>query len=249
MIQAMIFDMDGTLVQTEQMKAVSYARALAELSGGAVAEADVQAAYADVVGRSREEVARALAERFGLASVARARLAEDGEREPWEVLVDVRLGYYDAMIADAADVRAHRWPTALALLDQARHNLCKVALATTSNRETTTTVLGALGLQDAFDVIATADDVRHTKPHPEAYRYVAVHLGILPRHCLAIEDSPAGIRAALAAGVPCVAVTTDYTRERVHEAGLLEPEWVVDDHGALAEVVQRRLDAESGAGG
>ena len=245
MTQAMIFDMDGTLVQTEQMKAVSYARALSDLSEGTIAEADVLAAFTDVVGRSREEVARTLAEQFNLEQVAQARLAESGGKEPWQVLVDVRLGYYEAMIADAEDVRAHRWPTALTLLEHARHNLCKTALATTSSRETTTIVLGALGLQDDFDVVATADDVRHTKPHPEVYRYVAVHLGILPKHCLAIEDSPAGIRAALAAGVPCVAVTTDYTRDRVHAADLLDPEWIVDDHQLLVEVVQRRIDAEA----
>lgn len=70
MIRAMVFDLDGTLVQTERLKAASYARAAAELCGEAIGEEDVIEAFKDVLGRSPREVAVALTERFGLEEAA-----------------------------------------------------------------------------------------------------------------------------------------------------------------------------------
>ena len=78
MIKAMIFDLDGTLVQTERLKAISYARAAVELCPDDLSENDVVEAFKDVVGLSCREVATALVERFGLASKAKERMAEFG---------------------------------------------------------------------------------------------------------------------------------------------------------------------------
>ena len=82
MIQAMIFDLDGTLVQTERLKAISYAQAAVELCPDALTEAQVIEAFKEVVGLSRQEVAATLMERFGLEDAARARMAEFGVNTP-----------------------------------------------------------------------------------------------------------------------------------------------------------------------
>jgi len=100
-------------------------------------------------------------------------------------------------------------------------------------------VLEAINLTDAFDFVATRDDVEHGKPDPEIYLLVARELGARPEQCLVIEDSPAGIEAALAAGMEVIAVTTPFTRERVRQAGLLPPEQVVDDPARLMGAVDR----------
>ena len=91
MIRAMIFDLDGTLVQTERLKAVSYAKAAAELCPRRISEEDVVEAFTEVVGRSRREVAIALLERFELQQAAQARMAEFGVNTPWQAFVQVRL--------------------------------------------------------------------------------------------------------------------------------------------------------------
>lgn len=250
MIRLLIFDLDGTLVETERLKAESYAKAAHELDEG-IAEEKVVEAYKDVVGLSREAVATALMERFGLEDAARQRLDEFGASEPWGAFVGVRLRYYHAMLDDAELIRSHRWPITTALLRHAHAYACKVALATTSTRDTADKVLRALGFSDAFDFTATADDVAETKPDPEVYRLVTDALGVAPADSLAIEDSPAGIGAALAAGVACIAVTTDFTRERVHEAvrdGLIDRRWVVDEPSALPEVVRALLEERNRGG-
>ena len=75
MIEAIIFDLDGTLVQTESLKAISYARAARQLCSNSLTEEVVIEAFKDVVGLPREEVAKRLMERFGLEKAAKARRA------------------------------------------------------------------------------------------------------------------------------------------------------------------------------
>jgi beta-phosphoglucomutase len=77
MIHAVIFDLDGTLVETEELKALSYARAAVELRPE-LQEADVMDAFMDFVGLSRQEVARGLMQRFGLDAAAWKRAPEPG---------------------------------------------------------------------------------------------------------------------------------------------------------------------------
>jgi beta-phosphoglucomutase-like phosphatase (HAD superfamily) len=104
-------------------------------------------------------------------------------------------------------------------------------------------VLSVLGLADAFDVVATREDVRHGKPDPEIDLLAAKKLGVPPEEFLVIEDSPAGVKAALAAGMVVVAVATTLTRRGLRESGVLDPQWVVEDPRTLPAVVRRRIEA------
>lgn len=247
MIRAVIFDLDGTLVQTEQLKALSYARAVAELRPGAFTEQDVVEAFKDVVGRSRDEVAGALMARFALHEATKARMTEFGVSAPWQVLIQLRLRHYEAMLADAEVLRTSQWPHNVALLHAARQMGCKTGLASMSHCDQVRRVLQVLALEDAFDFIATRDDVEHGKPDPEIYRLVARQLNVPPRGCLVIEDSPVGVRAAISAGMDVIAVTTPFTRQQFKEQDLLDRRWVVDDPDALPDDVRQRIAAHAGA--
>jgi beta-phosphoglucomutase len=86
-------------------------------------------------------------------------------------------------------------------------------------------VLGQLGIQEVFDVIVTAEDVRASKPDPESYQLALERLSaafpekrILPGNCLAIEDTPAGIDSARNAGLMVLAVTNSYPAEKLSDA-------------------------------
>ena len=245
MIEAMIFDLDGTLVQTERLKALSYARAAVELCPRDLNEADVIAAFRDVVGLSRREVALALVARFDLGEAARARMVEFGVSTPWQAFVQVRLRHYEAMLADPDVLRRNEWPHNIALLHMARQNGCRTALATMSYCAQARRVLEVLGLTESFDFVATRDDVERGKPDPEIYLLAAGELNVPPQQCLVIEDSPSGVKAALAAGMHCVAVTTPFTRQALHEGGLLPEQWIVDDPDALPDVVARMFAAHA----
>lgn len=64
-------------------------------------------------------------------------------------------------------------------------------------------------------MIVTADDVSVGKPDPEGYLKSATMLGVLPENCIVVEDSPSGVAAASAAGIPCIALTTTHTTDQL----------------------------------
>ena len=238
MIRAMIFDLDGTLVQTEKLKATSYARAAVELCPYEIQEKEVIEAFKDVVGLSRQEVAASLVKRFDLAERAQGRMAEFGVSTAWQAFVQIRLVIYQEMLANPQVIRENQWPHNMALLDQALREKCKVGLATMSYCHQAQRVLEILKLKDAFDFIATRDDVERGKPDPEMYLLVARELGVDPTECLVIEDSPTGVLAAINAGMKVIAVSTPFTRQRLHDSGLLPGEHIVDDPHDLERVVE-----------
>jgi HAD superfamily hydrolase (TIGR01509 family) len=240
MIRAFVFDLDGTLVETEELKALSYARAAAELRPD-LNEGEVMEAFKDLVGLSRQEVAVGLMRRFGLERAARTRMVEFGVNTPWQAYVQIRLRIYEALVADPELVRAHSYPHNIALLRDVRSEGYPTALATQSHREQARRVLYILGLADEFDVVVTRDDVEHGKPDPELHLLAARELGVRPEECLAIEDSPTGVKAALAAGTEIVAVTTDLTRQKFRDTNLLDRSHVVDDPRALPAVVRHLI--------
>jgi beta-phosphoglucomutase-like phosphatase (HAD superfamily) len=241
MIRAMIFDLDGTLVQTERLKAISYARAVIELCPHEVSESQVIESFKEVVGLPRRTVAQSLVDKFDLADKAAARMPEFEVSTPWQAFIQVRLQHYEAMLADPKILLESRWPHNLALLEEARRADCKTGLATMSTCNQAQRVLDILNLKGEFDFVATRDDVEHGKPNPEIYELVASQLDTPAQQCLVIEDSPAGVKAALAAGMWCIAVTTLFTRAAIHDRQLLDGRWVVDEPGELPAVVQHMI--------
>lgn len=237
MILAVVFDLDGTLVETEELKALSYARAAVELRPEELSVAQVIDAFKEVVGLSRREVAIALIQRFALEKAAQARIAEFGVDKPWQAYVQIRLRIYEDMLNDSRLLWRYRYPHTLALLNEVQQEGCLTALATMSYCAQVRRVLEILGMSKAFNFIASRDDVEHGKPDPEIYLLVAHELGIPPEDCLVIEDSPAGVKAGLAAGMNVVAVSTNFTRQRLHESMLLPAGHIVDDPAMLPQVV------------
>ncbi|MGV8908850.1 MAG: HAD family hydrolase [Propionicimonas sp.] len=92
-----------------------------------------------------------------------------------------------------------------------------LGLVTSANTAWARTCLG--DLLDAFAVVVTRDDVTHGKPHPEPYRLACERLGVAASDCVAVEDAPAGVASALAAGIgTVVAVAGTFTRDQLADA-------------------------------
>lgn len=237
MIEAFVFDLDGTLVQTERLKALSYAKAALDLRPQLEQDAVLEA-FKAVVGRPRREVAQALLARFNLERPAEARMKEFGVATPWQAYVQARLNHYERMLADPELLTASRWPHTHELLERARAMKCTVALATMSRCEQAQKVLELLGYSDTFAFVATRDDVEHGKPDPEIYHLVAHELDVEPTACLVVEDSLSGVQAALAAGMQVVAVATPFTRESLHKSGVLPESHIADTPESLPATVE-----------
>ena len=247
MISAVIFDLDGTLVETEEIKAISHARSVTQLNPD-VAEDEVISAYSELVGHSRREVAEAMMQRFGLKEAARERAGEAGEEEePWQALVRIRRGFYEELLKDSDLLLEKRYPHNIEMLRQLRGEGYPTACATMSHLRQVRRVLSVLDLEDAFDLVVTMDDVEHGKPDPEIDLLVAEKMGVPPEEFLVVEDSQAGVGAALAAGMAVVAVPTEITGKGLRKSGILEERWVVEDPATLPDVVNQRIE-EAGGG-
>jgi HAD superfamily hydrolase (TIGR01509 family) len=183
--RAVIFDMDGLLLDTE----VLWQRAEEELfrrHGDRFTQADKLA----VMGTSFEMTARYFAERLG-------RSEEHGTE-----LVDELGELMHSLLQKEVSSR----PGAVELVSRLRADGVRLALASNSSRFLVETALATAGLTDAFEAIVTSDDVAQAKPAPDIYLLACARLGIQPAEALALEDSAPGIEAAKAAGLVCIAV-------------------------------------------
>lgn len=103
-------------------------------------------------------------------------------------------------------------------------------------------ILSVLKLKDKFDFIATVDNVENSKPDPEIYQLVMLELEHNPSHYLIIEDSSAGIKATLSAGTEVIAVSTPFTKKRLHEMKNLDKSRILDNPDKLLATVADILD-------
>jgi len=179
---AVLFDLDGTLVDTERESAEAMARALA--AHGVPCD---QEDRDYIIGRSWVAIHARLVERYTL-TMSR-----------------------DELIAATARAREGVFAElGVTILQGAREAVTRLgprrALVTGSSRVEAKQALAALGLADAFQVVVAAEDVPRSKPHPDGYLLAAERLGVAIDHCLIIEDSLSGIAAGVAAGGTVVAV-------------------------------------------
>ena len=241
MISAIMFDLDGTLIQSEKLKALSYAIAVQRLKGLAQPDDRAIEAYREIVGAARDAASRHIMESLGLDSDLRPLMAQHGASEPWEVLTAIRTEIYDDMVADPQVIRDNQWPYTVGLLRVAKNNACRTALATMSYREEALHVLRALDIEESLDEVLTREDVQNPKPDPEIYLLAAQKLEVHPQDCLVLEDSPNGVRAGVAAGMDVIAVATPFTIAGLHSSQVLEHAWMVHEPHELLDVVRDRI--------
>ncbi len=240
-ISAIMFDLDGTLVQSEKLKSLSYAIAVQRLRGLSEPETRAIEAYREIVGAARDAASRHITKSLGLESDLSPLMVQHGASEPWEVLTAMRTEIYDDMVADPQVIRDNQWPYTVGLLRTARDNICRTALATMSYREEALHVLRSLDIEGSLDEVLTREDVENPKPDPEIYLLAAQKLGVLPQDCLVLEDSPAGVRAGVAAGMNVIAVATPFTIAGLHSSQVLEHAWMVHEPDELLDVVRDRI--------
>lgn len=187
---ALIFDMDGLLVDSEPISE----RALGEFLGRRRLENDPDLTPL-LLGKRLNDAMYIVMDWFDLEGEHAANLAEFSE-----LRVDM-LGRGIPIMDGAIDIL--EWATSVGL---------KIALATSSRRAHADVALSVTGLAGRFDAEATGNEVVHGKPAPDLFLLAATRLGVDPAECLVFEDAPAGIAAAKTAGMEVVWVPNDHTR-------------------------------------
>ncbi|MEE8362694.1 MAG: HAD family phosphatase [Dehalococcoidia bacterium] len=242
MIRAFIFDLDGTLVETEMLKARAYAALAQRLLGLDAPDGRAIKLYGRLVGSTDEVFARAMVEELGLAP---ALLCTGGE-EPWEALHRLRMELYRREFGTGEALRAAAYEHSLALLREQRAAGRLAAVATSSFTPEAKRVLALLGVAGRLDAVVGREQVSRSKPDPEIYLTTAERLGIRPGEAVVVEDSVVGLAAGVAAGMPCIAVASAFSGDSLREQTVLAQEWVVYDPVRLPAVAARRIAAAAG---
>ena len=241
MIQAVMFDLDGTLVQTEALKARAYATAVQKVLGLSAPDERALEVYQEKIGSPRDVTSRHMMERLGLETELRRLAADSGADEPWDVLTTMREVEYDRLISDPQVLRDNQWPHTVEPLRTAKESNCGTALTTMSTRHEAMQVVEALELGPLLDVVLTREDVVNAKPDPEIYLEAARRLGVRPEDRLVLEDSPQGARAGVTAGANVIALATPLTSMGLHEKRVVEHGYIVHDPHELLAVVRQRI--------
>lgn len=243
MIRAVIFDLDGTLIQTEVMKAQSYARTVNVLTGNVVSEDTVLTGFKKYVGLSREEVVRGLTDEF-LEELADGNNGNSPE-EIRHSIITKRLELYKTMLNEPDLLSQFFCPYNLGLLNSLYNDKYILALATMSHMKEVEKVMDTLKIKDKLGHIMTRDSVSHGKPDPEIYLKTVERLKVHHDECIVIEDSVNGIRAALEAGLNVFAATNEITRESVHASRLLPEKFIIDDMTELKPRIYKFLEDQN----
>jgi beta-phosphoglucomutase len=209
---AAIFDLDGTLVDSYDAHFEAW-RLISARHGVAVTVDD----YYSHFGRRNEDLLRECWLRAGRGQLTPDEIAAlDHEKEAaYREIVAIRFPIMDGARELVASLRADGFRTAVGSSGPPAN----VALAIEGLG------LGGLALGAAgFDAVVTGRDVKRSKPDPECFLLAAERLSIPPSRCVVFEDAPAGITAAKAAGMRCIAITSKgHTVERQREADLVFP--------------------------
>lgn len=184
--RAVVFDMDGLLLDTETLWHESEVELFAR-HGDEFTWDDKLA----VIGTNRAITGAYFAKRLG------------GSQERGLELVDEMIELMHDRVQRAVDAR----PGAVDLVERLRElDDVRLGLASNSPRRLVDSALASAGLTEVFDAIVTSDDVEHAKPDPDIYLLACERLGVSPDETIALEDSASGVAAAKAAGLMCIGV-------------------------------------------
>ena len=212
-VRAILFDMDGVLIDSEALMARAGILALREFGIEAVSED-----FLPFVGRGEDKYIGGVAEKHGVRYDT--------------AMKDRAYDYYGQMVAAEATVPADTLPTLKAL--HARG--IKMAVCSSADRVKVRYNLRAIGADESlFSAIVTGSDVERKKPEPDIYLKGAELLGEKPEDCLVVEDAPSGIQAAHAGGIRAAGIASSFSAQELTQQA--NPEYLIDTLSQLLELL------------
>ncbi|MCL2134284.1 MAG: HAD family phosphatase [Candidatus Bathyarchaeota archaeon] len=195
MINAVIFDWDATLANTQDIIVTSFQQTLKEVN----------------INISNTHIERCIG--IGTAETFREILRET--KKPIDEILIKQLVKSKIQKQINLKDQVQLFPDTINILEML-HDKTKIGLASMNNKPVIDTIIKTKKLKKYFQAIVTSETVKHSKPHPEIFLKCAKQLDTSPSECIVVEDSLFGVKAAKAAGMFCIAVTTGvYNKEEL----------------------------------
>jgi HAD superfamily hydrolase (TIGR01509 family) len=210
-LKAVIFDVDGTIAETESYgHRVAFNRAFS--SAGLNIELDIPTYGSYLkIGGGKERLRKLLSDKItGLDKVNKEELIT--------YIHNLKTCFYNEIVLSG---ELSLRPGVKRIIEEALSEGIKLAVASTSNEKSVNTLLDSLlgaEVKNKFSVVLAGDVVKNKKPDPEIYSLAAAKLGIQPSECVSIEDSGIGVASSKAAGIRCIVTVSDYCKEENFES-------------------------------
>jgi len=189
MIKAIIFDMDGILIDSSQLHFLAYQKALKE-EGIEITKQDY---IEEGAGKSNEHLFGEMARKY--CKPVDVEKVTNRKREIFRQLIDSKLHLREG----------------ISKVLQKLHGKYALAVASSTGKVLVNEILKKFQIDSFFDVVLGGDEIFNKKPAPDIYLAAAHNLGLDPERCVAIEDSAPGMNSAKRAGVKCIVVPTEFT--------------------------------------
>jgi beta-phosphoglucomutase len=210
-IDAVLFDMDGVLIDSEDFIARAAIEMFRQTWNIKVSQEDFQ----PFIGAGENRYLGGVAEKYGIPIDI-----ERDKEETYRIYGEIIRGQLKEL------------PGAKAFVEGCRQRGLKIALATSADRVKMEVSLAEIGLPlERFDTLVNGLDVEHKKPAPDIYLEAARRLSVPPERTLVVEDALNGVQAAKAAGALCLGITSSFSASRLIEAGA---DFTAPDLGSLA---------------
>ncbi|HEX2997609.1 MAG TPA: HAD-IA family hydrolase [Anaerolineales bacterium] len=202
-VRAVIFDMDGVLVDSEPL--INAAAIMMFEEKGLIVQPDD---FLPFVGAGEERYIGGVAEKYHF---------------PLDLTVAKQRTY--EIYLDLVPARLEAFPGARDFVLACRNAGLRVAVASSADRIKVAANLQKLDLPLEFwDVVVTGEQAKQKKPSPEAFLFAARSMNVEPSECVVVEDAVNGIQAARAGGMRCIAVATTFSAERLRQADVVRTE-------------------------
>lgn len=211
-VKAVLFDMDGVLVDSEKVMSKSAVIALKKWG----VDADIDD-FTPFIGAGE------VAYLGGVSSMHGVEYDPEMNKEAYRV--------YGELVSSGESIA---FPYSCRVIKYLKSKGISVAVCTSADRMKLGYNLKALGLESDFDALVTGEDIKRNKPNPDIYLKGAELLNIPPQHCLVVEDAKNGILSAVAAGMRSLGVTTSFSADELKALGAT---YIADTIEALEELL------------
>ncbi len=210
-IQAVLFDMDGVLVDSEFLHIKAEKLTLAPY-GIELSKEEIN----NFMGMGVKMMLRSLIEKYSLP-----------------ITEETLFRIHEKNLSDSFQEELEIMPGAIEIINHLKHRKIKLALASSSSLYLINLVLKIIHLESVFDVVISGEEVINGKPFPDIFRKAAELLNVQPDRCVVIEDSKNGVSAAKSAGMICIGFRSPNSKNQ----DISQADYIVDDLTKIKELL------------